>query len=169
MATRPCTPVEHSSENVEKLQIPASFSGYVAGIINGKSLANYTVKQKVDGSVSVILTYHMERNKGQPLGRHLENKSSKPAFKRKSPSRRRRDRERFRLFLERKKARRVQNAVSKQPSVAAVQCPPPSELTVPAHNPPTITLDQPPTAGTPLKLHSPQSRTLCPYQALRTL
>ncbi len=87
---------------------------------------------------------------------HRQTNKKHPAFKWKSPSRRCRDQERFRLFLERKKARKVQNAVSKQPSVAAVQCPPPSELTVPAHIPPTITLDKPPTADIPPTATLPQ-------------
>ncbi len=167
MASRPRTPVENSSEfSAEKLQIPASFSGYVAGIINGKSLSTYTVKENAGGSVCVILTYHMERNKenGQPIRRHLGKNASSPnksGKKHKTPSRRRRDRERFHAFVEKMKARKINSRNPKShvsaeaelsspktvsritsPSPGTVQSSPPSDLQATVEVSPTVTVTQ---------------------------
>ncbi len=162
------TPVSRRDENfAKKLQLECpNFCGFVMEKVNGKRLSTYVLKEKGDGTVSVILTYHVVKNKDQPLRRHLENKSSftknrsvsqkcdqttAPIRKKKSPSRRRRDKARFREFLEKKrllKNRKTdldakteispQNGVSISGPIA--QCTPPDDVEIPLEVPDTVTV-----------------------------
>ncbi len=80
----------------EKLQLPASFCGYLAEKVDGKCLDSFLVKEKSKGDITVILTFHVVENK--ELGRHIESRSNadktslkpgtpSPTKKKKSPSR----------------------------------------------------------------------------------
>ncbi len=100
------------------------FLEYVAEKINGKDLQSTCIQEKTGGRISVILTYQVpqhvsdDHDKTHAVARrHVGNRSnfnvSSPyrlnksgSKKHKTPSRRKRDRERFHAFVERKKARK---------------------------------------------------------------
>ncbi len=162
------TPVSRRDENfAKKLQLECpNFCGFVMEKVNGKRLSTYVLKEKGDGAVSVILTYHVVKNKDQPLSRHLENKSSftknqpvsqkcdpaaVPNRKKKSPSRRRRDKAWFREFLEKKKFLKnrktnlgTKTELSPQNDVSiadsTVQSTPPSDVEIAHEVPDTVTI-----------------------------
>ncbi len=101
----------------EKLQLPASFCGYLEEKVDGKCLDSSVIKEKSNGATTVILTFHVvdDHDKAcHAIGRYLGNRSNlhyktsttqpKPSVrKRKTQSQRRRDKKRSREFLERKR------------------------------------------------------------------
>ncbi len=119
-----CMMNSHSSHAgdvlAESLGCTPGFACYLTETVSGLELESQIIKEKAGGTVCIVLTYHVVNNKenasGLPLGRHLGSNATKskpvPSAKKKSPSRRRRDRKRFHEFLERKKQRKINHVAS---------------------------------------------------------
>ncbi len=163
MATSTHTTVYRRDIFVQKLQLTESFCGYVAEKVDGKLLANCSIKEGAGGSIFVGITYHVVGNK-ELSRRHLASGSTSKRkeattktqhstqprtfnTKKKTPSRIRRDRERFRRFVDRKTL--LKKSVSK-PVSPVVQCPPPPDIVITQSvTPPSLTLPKPPSVAPP--------------------
>ena len=158
------------SKNLEEiLGFTPEFTTYLSGLVSGKQLESKCIKENgISGTKVVIsLTFCVpgkhddhdklsrhHKNGGNPGNQpenHKRNKAStKPVFrKKKTPSRRRRDQKRFRMFLDRKKQERARKAVSRvvpdtssttqvyppdtvtaSTTATPLQCPPPPDFSV---------------------------------------
>ena len=124
---------------------------------DGKTLLSFTFCDKKPAKFS-----RQQRNGGKTakVSQNTKNQPASPTVKRKSPSRRKRDRERFRVFLAKKKQAK-QEARKVQDANPPVQCTPPSEVLDTVPEPPTVNLSpQPPSqeARAPVE-DSPESST----------
>ncbi len=142
----------------EKLQLNREFCLFIASKIGERSLEESGFKLRQNGDLTVTLSYKLTKvnstghqrttnSATSPSKSHCQINKHPVSSKKKTPSRRRRDRERFRAFLERKKQRKSLQVTT--PVSDPVQCSPPNEVTVTVCDPPTVTFGEPPTAPTP--------------------
>ena len=131
-------------ENISNsLRISKDLWTFLQSKIVDKELRNSVIKESGTGNFSITLEYSLTKDKfvlgklqDKGISRerhssHLHHKTSTtqpkpPVMKRKTPSQRRRDKKRFREFLERKRLNK--KSVSKP--ALPVQCPPPPRATL---------------------------------------
>ena len=132
--------------------------------IKQRKLRKSMIQESTSGKLTITLEYHQIVDKkchkndiAISRDRHFDVSrkpaSSKFSSKKKTPSRKRRDQERFRLFLEKKrqrKQRKVQHVTQPTP----VQCPPPPENVITVSAPSPVTIGTPPSITAPAELES---------------
>ncbi len=173
----------HSSSEEKKisdfLQISQEYCSLLALQLKNRQIGLSTITETRSGSLKITLEYHLIvdkiSNQKSPDSRHFGNdkhhastSKARTPVKRKSPSRRKRDRERFRKFLERKREKKAGKTVSRdlpntsipppvQPSDLATasnatapnQCPPPPDSSVTPVSPSVPIDTSHPTAESP--------------------
>ncbi len=132
------------------LKISEDLATFLQHQIKHKKLGKSMIKESSSGGLTITLEYtsivdkNCEKNDiAISRGRHFVAKrkpvSSSPSTKKKTPSRRRRDQERFRTCLERKKERKQRKSQPVNQPVS-VQCLPPPDVTITVCDPPSVTL-----------------------------
>ena len=139
------SPLFSGDKIADILQISEEVSCLLLNQLKKRKIRTCVISESSAGNLKITLEYYLKANEKLTKFKHdkfLEGTLGKTQkHKRKSPSRQRRDRERLRSFLERKKSKSNDN-------IRPVQCSPPVEISVTVPDPPTVTLpSQPPSTA----------------------